>query len=96
MRKLRNNCSISICALHSWLVKMAVLTSASLIPLILDEIVREMGFTKLKLKQLDALLAVMSGTDTLCPYLLVMASQLFTLSYCQTNSFSYQYCGLQI
>ena len=30
----------------------------------LDEIVKEMGFTKLKPKQLEAILAMVSGNDT--------------------------------
>ena len=32
---------------------------------VLDEIVREMGFTKLKPKHLEAIVAVASGNDTL-------------------------------
>ena len=42
-------------------------TSAAPLPVIqqaLDEIVREMGFTKLKPKQLEAIVAVVSGNDT--------------------------------
>ena len=42
-------------------------TSASPLPVIqqaLDEIVREMGFTKLKPKQLEAIVVVVSGNDT--------------------------------
>ena len=42
-------------------------TSASPLPVIqpaLNEIVREMGFTKLKPKQLEAIAAVVSGNDT--------------------------------
>ena len=42
-------------------------TSASPLPMLqqpLDEIVREMGFTKLKPKQLEAIVAVVSGNDT--------------------------------
>ena len=42
-------------------------TSASPLPVLqqpLDEIVREMGFTKLKPKQLEAIVAVVSGNDT--------------------------------
>ena len=42
-------------------------TSASPLPVIqqaLDEIVTEMGFTKLKPKQLEAIVAVVSGNDT--------------------------------
>ena len=42
-------------------------TSASPFPVLqhaLDEIVREMGFTKLKPKQLEAIIAVVSGNDT--------------------------------
>ena len=42
-------------------------TSASPLPVIqqaLNEIVREMGFTKLKPKQVEAIVAVVSGNDT--------------------------------
>ena len=43
-------------------------TSASPLPVLqqpLDEIVREMGFTKVKPKQLEAIVAVVSGNGTL-------------------------------
>ena len=42
-------------------------TSASPLPVLqqpLDEIVKEMGITKLKPKQLEAIVAVVSGNDT--------------------------------
>ena len=42
-------------------------TSTSPLPVLqqpLDEIVREMGFTKMKPKQLEAIVAVVSGNDT--------------------------------
>ena len=50
-------------------------TSASPLPVVqqaLHEIVREMGFTKLKPKQLEATVAVVSGNDT---FVWVTASQ---------------------
>ena len=65
MRKLRNNCMGT--RIQREMAVSTPETSASphlVIQQALDGIVREIRFTKLKLKQLEAIVAVVSGNDT--------------------------------